>query len=210
MAFGFFMNMERISLDIAKEHLNNMTADNTFDDIDCFLDDDKIENNMKNGFVVITQLNVFIESFLNTILNSCIECNSKELLKTSIDEKLEIIFLYYGKDLSKIKSMHQWGVFKEIIKVRNEMVHFKKTFIGEGTGIPDFCVANIQAKIFFTKEYMEKAMSQVIQLGDLIADELGLKVCRNIGIFHCDAKDGLVNYVYDASKVIGLDETIEE
>jgi len=46
---------------------------------------------MKNGFVIITQLNVFFESFLNTILSSCMEYNGEKLLKCSIDEKIEMI-----------------------------------------------------------------------------------------------------------------------
>ncbi|MBO5478690.1 MAG: hypothetical protein J6A04_03125 [Clostridia bacterium] len=62
MAFGYYMNMERIALDIAKEHTENMTNDNMEDDV--FLDENKLENNIKNGFIVITQLITFIESFL--------------------------------------------------------------------------------------------------------------------------------------------------
>lgn len=88
MAFGFFMNMERISLDIAKGHINYMTNDNMEDDV--FLDQQKLEINIKNGFIIITQLITFLESFLNTILNNCIKYKDKELLKVSIDEKLNL------------------------------------------------------------------------------------------------------------------------
>ena len=39
MAFGYYMNMERMTLDIAREHLNYMTNDNMLDDV--FLDEIK-------------------------------------------------------------------------------------------------------------------------------------------------------------------------
>lgn len=37
MAFGYYMNMERIALDIAREHIENMTDDNMEDDIFLFI-----------------------------------------------------------------------------------------------------------------------------------------------------------------------------
>lgn len=204
MAFRYYMNMERITLDIAKEHIENMTDDNMADDI--FLDKEKLENNIKNGFIVITQLITFIESYLNTILNTCINYRGKDLLKASIDEKLEIIFLYYKKDLSFIKSQHYWECFKKILKVRNEMIHFKITDIGMGTEIPDFLFAGIEAKSFFTKPNMQDSIDKIITLGDLIANELNLYTFHNINIFECEGRDGLVNYVYD-KELIYIDES---
>lgn len=204
MAFGYYMNMERMTLDIAREHLNYMTNDNMLYDV--FLDEIKLINNVKNGFIIITQLNVFVESFVNTILNKCIGYNKEQLLKTSVDEKLEIIFLYYKKDFSIIKSQHMWEKYKKILKVRNEMIHYKKTYIGDGTGIPNFSITNIEVKEFFTKRYMEQAISEIILLGDKIAKNLDLNVFHNIDIFECDGRDGLVNYVYDKN-ITDIDET---
>ena len=195
MAFGYYMNMERIALDIAKEHVKNMTDDNMEDDL--FLDENKLKNNIKNGFIVITQLITFMESYLNTILNTCIKYKGKDLLKTSIDEKIEIIFLYYKKDIYAIKSLHYWECFRKILKVRNEMIHFKITGIGMGTGIPNFSFASVEIKSFFTKRNMQESINKIILLGDSIANELNLHTFHNINIFECDGRDGLVNYVYD-------------
>ena len=204
MAFEYFMNMERISIDIAKEHLEKMTNDNMEDDV--FLYEDKLKNNIKNGFIIITQLITFIECYLNTILNTCVEYSGKDLLKVSIDEKLEIIFLYYKKDFTKIKSMHYWECFRKILRVRNEMIHYKISSIGMGTGIPNFQFAGIEVKSFFTKQYMQEAIDKIITLGDLIANELNLQTFHKINIFECDGRDELVNYVYDAEK-IEIDES---
>lgn len=204
MAFGYYMNMERIALDIAREHIENMTDDNMEDDV--FLDENKLKNNIKNGFIVITQLITFIESYLNTILNTCIKYTGKDLLKTSIAEKIEIIFLYYKKDISVIKSLDYWECFRKISKVRNEMIHYKITDIGIGTGIPNFSVANVEIKSFFTKQNMQESINKIILLGDSIANELNLYTFHNINIFECDGRDGLVNYVYDKN-LIEIDES---
>lgn len=211
MAFEYYMNMEIISLDIAKEHIENMTEDNIDDNIgeDAFLDEDKLINNIKNGFVVITQLITFLESFLNTILNTCVEYKGKELLKSSIDEKLEIIFLYYKKDLSIVKSQHYWECFRKILKVRNEMIHYKISSIGMGTGIPNFSFGGVEAKSFFTSQYMQEATNKIIKLSKLIAQELNLSIINDMSIFSCDGKDGLVNYVYDKQKM-EIDESMYE
>lgn len=204
MAWGFFMNMEVIALEIAKEHLQNMHDDIIIEEYPAF-DEEKLLDNIKNGFVIITQLNTFIETLFNTILNSCMDYQGETLLKMNIEEKMEIIFFHYQKDKSKIKSLHLWEIYKTIMKLRNEMIHYKKTFIGDGSWIPDFEIAKNPVKKIFTKKYMQKAYKQIIELGDKIAEELGLKTYHEIGAFACDAKDGLVNYIYD-DKYIFLDD----
>ena len=86
------------------------------------------------------------------------------------------------------------------------MIHFKKTYIGDGSWIPNFSIANIEAKTFFTQSYMEDSISQIILLGDIIAKELNLNTFHNINVFECDGRDGLVNYVYDKN-MIDIDES---
>jgi hypothetical protein len=204
MAFGYFMNMEKLSLTIAKKHIIQMTDDNFEDDI--FLDKEKIISNIENGFVVITQLSSYFEGYLNTIISSCINYNGEALLKCSIEEKIDIIFMHYQKDWSLIKGQHSWEIYKKVTKVRNEMIHFKKTYIGDGTGIPDFKLGGEVVSLFFTKSYMNIILSEYIKLGDKIASVLGLKIFHDINIFECDGRDGLVNYVYDVN-TINIDET---
>lgn len=200
MAFGFFMNMEIMSLEIAREHIAVMTNDNMEDDV--FLEDKKIINNIKNGFVVITQLSAFFESFLNTILSKCICYDGENLLKCSIEEKMDIIFMYYKVDLNEIKSQYPWEVYRKTTKIRNEMIHFKETYIGDGSGIPDFVIGKTSVNKYFTKDNMEKVLKQYIILGNLIASTLGLKIADNIRIFMCDGEDEIVNYVYDSKKYV--------
>lgn len=65
MAFGFYLNMEALSLKIARKHIDEMVENFRYME-DCFLDDEKLILNLENGFVALTQLCCFYESFLNT------------------------------------------------------------------------------------------------------------------------------------------------
>ena len=193
MAFGNFMNMEKLTLEIIDEHISCMTDENY--EFETFLSIDKLANNMKNGFVIITQLSCFIESFLNTIINSCMNYNGDSLLKCNIEEKIDLIFLYYKKEWNRIKGQNPWSVYKRTTKVRNEMIHFKRTYIGDGTGIPDFEIGGQNVSQFFAQANMMLLTEQHIKLAKLIAEELGLSIYEEGNIFECDGRDGLVNYV---------------
>lgn len=195
MSFGYFFNMEILSLEIAKSHTQQMTNDNTFDDI--FLDEKKLVNNIKNGFIALTQLTTFFESFLNTILKKCLKYDNECLLKCSIEEKIEIIFMYYQKDFSIIKSQNVWYSYKTATKVRNSLIHFKKSELGNGTGVPKFKITNQNVEIFFTRKNLEIVTENVIQLANSIAHELELEISADISIFECDGKGDPVNYIHE-------------
>lgn len=204
MACGYYMNMERIAVEIAMEHIELMEENIQDENFVEFLDLDKVAKNIKNGFVIISQSITFIESFFNTIINKCMMQNTDLLLKMSIEEKLEVVCLYYKKNSLEIKGTHYWEMFRKMSKIRNELVHFKRSYICECTAIQDFNIANISVKEFFIKSNMKKALKQIIDLGGRIANVLDLKVRSDIGIIECDARDGLVSYVYDA-KMIDID-----
>lgn len=206
MAFGFYMNMERLSINIARRHIDLMTNDNIDRENDPFLDENMLLNNMENGFVAITQMSCYIESFLNTIINSCIGYDDEILLKCSIKEKIDIIFLHYGKCFKNIKEQHCWELFNKTTKVRNGMIHFKKTYVGDGTGIPDFQLCGERVAEFFTKENIKVLLEGHIELAKHIAAELSLQIFEKIDVFECDGRDGLVNYVYDET-IVYIDES---
>ena len=86
------------------------------------------------------------------------------------------------------------------------MIHFKKTYIGHGSGTPDFTLGGESAANFFTKKSLEKALSDLIKLTHLIADSIGLNIFENINVIECDGRDGLVNYVYNKQD-IEIDES---
>ena len=204
MSFGYYMNMERLSLEIAKEHVELMEENIQDSQICEFIDTDKMITNIKNGFVVITQLMTFIESFLNTIITTCMIEKNELFLKMSIDEKVEIICLYYRVKSSKIKGFHCWEALKKMTKIRNELIHYKNSFICEGVAISDYSIANESVKKYFSKSNMQKIMEQIVKLASHIAKVLGLRINKNINIIECDARDGLIRYVFD-EKIIDID-----
>lgn len=202
MATSYFMNMEKLSLEIAYTHILNMTNDNTIEDLNSqtgeylFLDQNKLINNLQNGFVVITQLSCYFESFLNTIIINCMNYKGDVLLKSSISEKIDIIFMHYQKDWKSIKSNNYWSCYIRTTKIRNEMIHFKNSYIGDGTGIPRFKLGNIDIDTFFTKNNLLLIYEGFLNLTELIAKDLGLSIRKEINIFTTDGMDNLVNYVY--------------
>lgn len=204
MSFGYYMNMEKIAIEIAMEHIEFMEENICDKDVTDFLDIEKVTNNIKNGFIIITQAVTFIESLLNTIINRCMMKNTDLLLKMSIDEKLEIICLYYKKEATKIREIHYWDTFRKMIKIRNELIHYKRSYICECTAIQDFKIANISIREYFIKSNMQMALKQIVDLGNYIAFTLGLKIYNNVKMIECDARDGLVSYVYD-EKTIEID-----
>mgnify|MGYP004503363081 FL=1 len=86
------------------------------------------------------------------------------------------------------------------------MIHFKRTYIGDGTGIPDFEIGGQKVSEFFTQPNMKLLTEKHIELAKLIADALELSIYEEGNIFGCDGRDGLVNYVYDKN-MIDVDET---
>jgi hypothetical protein len=198
MAFDFYMNMEKLSLEIAKECSMHMTDDNFVDDI--FLDMDKSLNNIKNGFIIITQLGCFFESFLNTIISYCMGYEGKELLTSSIKTKMEIIFFYYGKEVSLIKGSHLWQTYRRVKNVRDEMIHFKESYMGSAGYIPDFSIGKEAVSAFFTKKNMVTSIDHYEKLAAKIASLLDLDIFEDIEIFGGDATDDILSYVYDSRK----------
>lgn len=211
MAFSFFLNMEQLALEIAKQHIECMTDENhqLFDGIidDIYLDFDVFKNNLSNGFVAITQLSCYIESFINTILNSCINYQGETLLKKSIDEKIEIIFLYYHKDFSSIKKTHYYESYRIATRIRNELIHFKHTYVCESSWLTNFEICKQPVAVFFTKKHLTKIYNNYISLCKLIASTLELTIHENVDIFACDGKDTIVNYVMN-SDILPLDAYI--
>lgn len=198
MAFGHFMNMEILSLSIVENHIIHMTDDNFEQCEDLkLLDTEKLVNNISNGFVIITQLNCFFESFLSSILTMCMKYQGEILLKCSVKEKLDLIFMHYEKDLSLIYNSHLWDFVNKTTRIRNEMVHYKKSFLYDSTVIGDFKLGGSYVGEFFTQRNMEEMIGFHTQLADLIAKTLELKTNKNISIFECDAKDSNVSYIYD-------------
>ncbi|MBQ9608791.1 MAG: hypothetical protein IJV15_05005 [Lachnospiraceae bacterium] len=108
-----------------------------------------------------------------------------------------------------LKSNDVWGEYKSASKVRNELIHFKKSYKGDGSGIPDFTIGKQRISDYFEKNKLELVYEKIVKLSDEIAKMIGLKIYKGIDIFGCDGKSGLVNYVYNLQENVTDDDKYE-
>lgn len=84
--------MENLSLEIAEENLNKMSTSNYCEKPLYFVDTNEFAKNLKYGYIVVTMLSSYIEIGINTILREIIHYLGENLLKSNLNDKLEIIF----------------------------------------------------------------------------------------------------------------------
>lgn len=201
MAWNYYFNMEVLALEVAEQHIQNMTEDNYYmiDDYVKDIKEEALYNNIKNGFVVITQLNCYVESFLNTIIDRCKEYD-ESLMGKSIEDKLVVLFLERKEILAAIKKKHHYEEYNTSRKLRNQMIHYKKALIGEGTLFPDFKLAGMFLPEYFVKSKMQEVHKCHVLFCEDIAKGLGLQIYPDIKVFEVEARDGLTSYVFDPMK----------
>lgn len=163
--------MEPLLISIAEDNISKMWENMEDDIILGFLDHSKIEDNFRYGFIAITAIVNFVESFLNTIIRDCIYSKSSigsklyteneesididdrnEKLKQNITKKIDFICNYYGLERSLIKGGKEFFRFSELNEIRNNLVHYKIKWECEGLSISDFSLSkNKTFKNFFSK-----------------------------------------------------------
>jgi len=204
MAFQHYMNLEPLALEIADEHINKMTDSNVCNPLEgepfdayISLDDKAFHNNLKNGWIVVLVLSNYIESVVNTILRDCVYYKGKSLLKANLDDKLEMLYLYYKADISDLKEKH-WEHYRKLIRLRNELVHYKYNFVGEGTDIPLMWKAPFEdIGDVFTISKMKKMKEEIIKFCKKIISDFNLAIHPQPQLLDVKARDGLASYVYD-------------
>ncbi len=198
MAVNNYLNVEPLSLEIANEMAEKMTNENSYDGI---LLEEELLLNIKYGFIVVTHLMTFLESFLNTILNRSLGINDESVLSKNIEKKLEFLCCVYKKEITAIYRIPEYRTYKRIRKVRNEMIHYKRSYVGESIQLPRIKFGNSYADTVFTQKEMKRCIGDFVKLADEIANVFGLKTFHNIPIIASDGRDELVNYVYDPKSV---------
>ena len=205
MAFGIFLNFEKVSVEIIEEQIAKMTNNNVIHYGDPTLDELDEENfikNLKNGSVAIVFIQNLFETSLNTILRRRAEISETDILKSSISVKLQIISLIYGFELSTIKSDHSYEIYREIEKIRNDITHFKSNILCEATLFPadvkiDLGTSKKPLATIFTQDYISEGYKQVKKLIELICSKCGLYINEDAQIIDCDGRDALCEFIVD-------------
>ena len=170
MSFQHYFNMERLALNVAEKAIGDLPDKREYDDGIPIVDDTAMQA-LEKGSIAIIMLNIFIESYINDILNNCIEEKTDGFLKCNLTEKLELIYLYYRKDISELRKTYGWQVFKESQKIRNGIVHFKKSEMGYSGYTPDLFIEKSSLNELFLKEPMKKYMDEIIGFAKRIAED---------------------------------------
>lgn len=200
MAWGYYLNMEELSAEIVEEALSKMTNSN-YQEIDNFIKTDNGEEfiaNLKWGTTAVVMICCYVESSINTLLRDFLGYSPDgEVIKSSIDTKLEVIFSNQPDQLRLIKGDNCWNKFKRAVSVRNHLVHYKNNSASMCSSWPLIDSWRIGKEIlgdYFTKDRLRVTFAESKRLVGLIADALNLSVNPDCHVLGCDARFGAPSY----------------
>lgn len=202
MSHASYLNMELIMLDAIEHHINLMHDDLMDPSFTGFIHPDLAIHNIKHGFVAVTMLSTYFDSFLNHVIEGILKYEGERLLRFNTEDKIEILYIFFNKE-NTLKGNHFWGTYKKVIRVRNELVHFKKRYIGSSTGFPHIEIKGERLLELFKRSNMLGVLSDFKELTKKIADDFGLKINDNAPFVHCSGvgdPDYTDVYVYDPLK----------
>ncbi len=190
MSHGTYVNLELITMEIIEEQIKLMNARNYKELYEGEPDYDLeiLLNNYKRGYIVVTMLISLIESFLNDILSQYIRYSSDRLLRCSIEEKIDILYTIRSKDPNNLRSSHLYGIFKEVNKIRNELIHYKGNHIGDSFKILSIRIGNLDLGEIFIKSKMQYYLDNIKELINVFGEDLNLTINYKA---HPIASDGI-------------------
>lgn len=202
MAFGIFLNFEKISLEIVENEIALMTDNNqTEEDLEMeIVDETSFTNNLYHGSIAIMFIVNLYETTLNTILGRRLNCSELDIFKTSHGVKLQLICAMFGIDIETIKSNDVYNKVSSAIKLRNDITHYKSNevasghFISMGTKVPKGTSKDAMPKMF-TKTYMQELYDGVLKTLELICKKCGLVMYNDCGVIDCDGRDEACEFV---------------
>ena len=200
MAWGYYLNMEELSTEIIEEALSKMTNSNYREVDNCIRTDsgDEFITNLKWGTTAVVMICCYVESSINTLLRDFLHFSPDgELIKSSIETKLEVIFSNKPDQFRLIKGDNCWDKFKRAVSVRNQLIHYKNNSANICSSWPPIESWKIGSEILgdsFTKDRLQDTFAESKRLVGLIADALNLSTNPDCHILGCDASFGAPSY----------------
>ena len=189
-----------------------MTDDNSsqmYRDMDA-VDYEALESNLYHGCIAATFIVNLYETALNTILGRRLYCTEEEIFKTSHGVKLQLICTMLGVDIDTIKSDHSYALLQSIVKLRNDITHFKSNDLGTGTFISEDAVIPMSKSKtaigkMFTKSYMQKHYDGILCLLKLICDKCGFVLNKDCEVLDSDGRDSACEFILSRDAYIEQD-----
>lgn len=220
MAWNWYLNMEPLSLEIAKEHAEQMSNSNF---LEGYLDVDKTEpipddeaflNNLKLGFVAITMASCFFESSMNTFLREKFEYSPKgKVIHSNENLKMEAMFNTNPAIMRAIKGSHRWKNWQRLKRVRNELIHYKNNspeFMSSQPLIDKWKIGNEPIGYFFTKSSILELIDDVESVVNQIASAIDLTINPHPITFGADGRCGIGSYYCSKEEAATVFESEKE
>ena len=203
MSSGLFLNFEKISLSIIENEIQQMTNNNVLhgETEECDeINEPVFAHNLYHGSIAAAFIVNLFETTLNTILCRRLECVDEDIFKTSHNIKLQLICTMYNVDISEIKSNNFFQEWQSIVRLRNDIMHFKSNMIAEGSYISASAKVPMGKSkeplaIQFTKDYMKKHYEGTYKLLELICKKCGLVLYKDCQVIDCDGRDDACVFV---------------
>lgn len=202
MAVGIFLNFEKLALSIIENEIAQMNNDNVlaYDDAIGEVDSENFIHNLYHGCIAATFIVNLYETTLNTIIGRRLECTEPEIFKTSHDVKLQLICTMFHVEISEIKGNNYYSFLRSILKLRNDITHFKSNMVSEGHYITakdkvPMGGSKDALALQFTKDYMEEHYKGVVNLLELICQKCNLVLYKDCQVIDCDGRDCTCEFV---------------
>lgn len=204
MAFGFFLNYEKLSQKVIEDEIQKMSNNNLLpseiSEPEGALDEVAFIENLHHGSIAVTFIVSLYETALNTIISKRLNWMSEEILRASHSLKLQIICYEYDVDYSLIKGNNLHGIISEVIRVRNDITHFKTNEICEGSWVSSnvkipLGTAKKSLAELFIKENIQHYYDGVLEFLKLLCQNCGMEVNEDCQIIDCDARDDRFEFI---------------
>lgn len=197
MAFSYHFNIEPLALKIAKEHVHSM-FDLIEDEEDApFLDLDSSINNMEHGFLAVTMLCCYVEGTINSILCNALNYENRQDFISKVEDKIDTIAKHFNQPtlLNDLKKTRGYNSFVIIRNIRDELIHYKKSFVGYSGGVPDIMIGKHKLSDELVRSQMIKHMKRLQEMCGWLAEKCNLTLNEDVQIITFDGMDGAVTYI---------------
>lgn len=200
MAWGYYLNLEPIALRAARDATAKMSTTNISTLCSDYYDEASFYENLQYGYTAVVMSVSYLESSVNTIMRHIYgyEPSSKEM-RSSIEDKLNLIMKAHREEWSGIKASHNWQQYKELSQVRNGLIHYKVNKADSMASAPPLGGWKIGKQTFgefFTKPCIENYLDGIVKLLERIIAVLDLQIADGFAPLIADASGMPTNYIY--------------